>query len=217
MPLTFWYNCLSDPSRSVYYVIKKLGIEHELNIVEIGKETRTEEFKKDVNPAGTVPVIKHDDDFIYESANIIRYLLDSFDPEDILLPRTNLKERAKVGYWLDWRNTTYRPPSQLAIDEITVEPLLFGAEKPSDEECKKMVGKVYDNLKVIEAAVTDKSYLTGENLTIADVYLYNEVLEGQKFIELEVKGKTKEWFERVEEDETVKEITDSFLEALSKF
>mmetsp|Transcript_35089 Transcript_35089/g.34760 ORF Transcript_35089/g.34760 Transcript_35089/m.34760 type:complete len:218 (-) Transcript_35089:37-690(-) len=215
MSLIFWHDPISEPSRTVYYVIKKLGIEHELKQVAIVKDTRTEEFKKDVNPAGLIPVIKHDDQFIYESSTIIRYLLDAFDPEEVLLPRTDLKERAKVDYWLSWRNTTYRPASDTAIMKMIVNPMFLGADKPSEEECKALVKATQDELAVIEAAVTDKPYLVGDHLTIADVYLYNEILEGHHLFKLELDGKVKEWFDRVNEDEIVKELTDVLLEILA--
>mmetsp|Transcript_2439 Transcript_2439/g.2865 ORF Transcript_2439/g.2865 Transcript_2439/m.2865 type:complete len:218 (-) Transcript_2439:37-690(-) len=216
MSLKFWHDPISEPSRSVYYILKKLDIEHELIEVAIVKGTRTEEFKKDVNPAGLIPVIEHECQKIYESSCIIRYLLDTFDSNETLLPRSDLKKRAGVDYWLDWRNTTYRQASDIAIMQMVVNPMFLGADKPSEEEQKEMVSKCEEHLKTIEAVVSEQPYLTGEDLTIADVYLYNEILEGIHLLKVTVEGKVKEWLDRVNTDEVVKELTDVLLDILSK-
>ncbi len=217
MTFTLWYDAMSEPCRSVLYVLKKLGLEHEVINIQAGKYTRTEEFKRDVNPSGLVPVLKHDEDFIYESANILRYLLDGFDSEETLLPRTDLKKRAKVNYWLDWRNTTFRPDSEPAIYTLFVNPLFFGIDKPAEEECKKLLDKWYEKFTFIEKALESNSYLTGEEYTIADLYLYTELTGTKALLKMEVTEKIQEWIDRVEEDTVVKELTDGFMEGLSKF
>ena len=118
MTLKLWWNPFSQPSRAVKFVLNKLKIEHEVFEVAVVKDTRTVEFKANINPNGTVPTIHDGDLQIYESATAIRYLLDTYKGDEILLPRTDLKERAKVDYWLDWNNTTGRPAIEKPLKEI---------------------------------------------------------------------------------------------------
>jgi len=217
MSLKFWYDPISEPSRTVMFILKKLNVEHEAILAQVVKDTRSEDFKKNVNPAGVVPVIEHDGTKIYESACICRFLLDTYDPNETLLPRSDLKKRAAVDYWLDWRNTSYRPHSQEAIDRIFVDGKMLKMEPPTEEEQKVMIGKMEKAIETVEAAVTDKPYLTGDELTIADVYLYTEIIEGHHLLNTHLGEKTKEWTDRVNEDEVVKELTDLFLKVLADF
>ena len=73
MVLKFWCDPVSQPWRTIYYIIKKCKIEHQYFYIQLFKDTRSEEYKKNVNPKGTVPVIEHDGQKIFESATQARY------------------------------------------------------------------------------------------------------------------------------------------------
>ena len=73
MVLKFWCDPVSQPCRTILYILKRYQIEHQYNFIALFKDTRSENFKKNVNPKGTVPVIEHDGQKIYESATQARY------------------------------------------------------------------------------------------------------------------------------------------------
>ena len=72
MSVKFWSDGASQPCRTIYYILKRFNIEHEYVHVTLFTETRSEEFKKNVNPKGLVPVIEHEGQKIFESASQAR-------------------------------------------------------------------------------------------------------------------------------------------------
>ena len=166
MSLKLHADVLSQPCRSVLYVLKKLSIEHEYIHVEIPTGTRSEEFKKNVNPKGQVPVLEVGDVKITESGPIIRYLLDTYDKEEVLLPRTDKLARAKVEEVQDVCSTSIRPSFAKAFIAIVMKPKHFGGESPSEEETKELMGEVHGTLKKLDHLLEGKQFFTGENLTI---------------------------------------------------
>ena len=134
MSLKFWTDPISEPCRTVKYALLRLGVEHEEKFTAVFKDTRTDDFKKNVNPRGLVPTVHHDDVQLCESATAVRYLLDYYEGDEELLPRSCPKMRAKVDYWLDWNDTTARPALIPAVFKIKFGPAVMGAPEPSDEE-----------------------------------------------------------------------------------
>ena len=72
MSVKLWSDAASQPCRTIYYILKKCNIDHEYIHTELFKTTRSEEYKKNVNPKGTVPVIEHEGQKIFESATQAR-------------------------------------------------------------------------------------------------------------------------------------------------
>ena len=60
-----------------------------------------------MSPYGKVPVLRHGDTAIWESAVINEYLGEVF-PEPQLLPRTPA-ERAQARIWIDYANVRFAP------------------------------------------------------------------------------------------------------------
>mmetsp|Transcript_7160 Transcript_7160/g.8064 ORF Transcript_7160/g.8064 Transcript_7160/m.8064 type:complete len:222 (+) Transcript_7160:1-666(+) len=218
MSLKFWWDPISQPSRTVKYALLRLGEEVDEKEVQIIKDTRTEEYKKEVNPAGKVPTLHFDDLKLYESATMLRFVLDHFQGEESLLPRSDLKARASVDYWLDWNNTTGRPAFVTALLKIKFLPKAFGAPEATEEEAKELMNNVYNALSHLETSLGDKSYLTGDNLSIGDVFVYNELYESKVVLEfdLEKYPKVAAWVGRIEEDEHIKTLNEGLLKRLAE-
>ena len=212
MSLKFWTDPISQPCRTIYYILKKHNIDFEETELKVVKDTRTEEFKRDINPEGLVPVIEHDGEKLYESAVIARYLLDVFEGNETLLPRSDLLKRAKVDYWLDWNNTTGRPAFTTAFIKIVFVPKVFGGPEATEDQKKELMGKFYSALDHLEHFLKDRSYLAGDDFTIGDVQVYNEVYQSKVILELEFDKhpNVTAWMERVASDELVKELDQAF-------
>ena len=55
-------------SMKTLYVLEELGVDYEYVYVDLAKgENRTEQFRR-MTPAGKVPVLEHDGEFLFESA-----------------------------------------------------------------------------------------------------------------------------------------------------
>ncbi|KAG7384332.1 Glutathione S-transferase theta-1 [Phytophthora pseudosyringae] len=109
MTLTLYANLISQPSRTVAWVLKVKGIEHEFVPVAPGNDFfKSDEFTA-INPNRLVPVIKDDDFVLTEGMAILQYLGDRFDwtgPKD-LYPK-DLRVRAKINEFLHWHHTNTR-------------------------------------------------------------------------------------------------------------
>lgn len=218
MSVKFWSDPVSQPCRTIDYILRKLEIDHDTIEVRVVKDTRTDDFKKNVNPQGKVPVIEHEGQKFVESATIIRYLLDSFKGDETLLPREDIKKRAKVDYWLDWNNTTGRPAFTGAMAKIILIPKFFGGAEATEEEKKSELDNYYSTLNTVEHALANQSYLTGDNLTIADVQLYNEINETKILLDLNFNEhiNTKGWLVRMSQDDVIKKTDETLQKRLGE-
>lgn len=57
MPIQFYYNTASPPSRAVWMLLEEMGIEYEAHVVDLASgEHKKADYKK-VNPLSQVPAI----------------------------------------------------------------------------------------------------------------------------------------------------------------
>ncbi|TDH74179.1 hypothetical protein CCR75_006230 [Bremia lactucae] len=109
MTLTLYANLISQPSRSVAWVLKVKNVKHEfVRIIPTDDFFQSEEFRS-MNPNVLVPVIKDDGFVLYEGMAILQYLGDKCEwtgPKD-LYPK-ELKVRAKINEFLHWHHTNTR-------------------------------------------------------------------------------------------------------------
>ncbi|CAI5715612.1 unnamed protein product [Hyaloperonospora brassicae] len=109
MPLKLYANFISQPSRTVIWVLKVKNVD--FHLVEMNPGTdffKTDEFKA-LNPNRLVPVMKDDDYVLTEGMAILMYLSDKFDwtgPKD-LYPK-DIKVRARINEFLHWHHTNTR-------------------------------------------------------------------------------------------------------------
>ncbi|CAF1461174.1 unnamed protein product, partial [Didymodactylos carnosus] len=107
MVLHLYVDWLSQPCRAVGMLLMENNVEHQVHDVKImSGETRTTDYKK-VNPVGKVPAIVDDDFHLGESHTIMRYICASRNLPDHYYPN-DIKQRARVDYWLDWHHMNLR-------------------------------------------------------------------------------------------------------------
>jgi len=87
---------LSAPSRFAMSVCKHAGIEFEPVDIDLTSAEQKSEAHLKRNPNGKVPVLEDGDFTLWESAAIVRYVLDSKAPGNTLYP-TDPKIRAKIN------------------------------------------------------------------------------------------------------------------------
>lgn len=122
-----------------------------------------------LHPFNRVPILKHGDFTVYETSAIAAYVDDAFDgprltPQDI-------RARARMNQWIGAVNSYYYP---YMIYHVTHERLVFPELGVASDE--KVVAhalpKVETALGVVERELAHgKSYLLGDQLSIADFYL----------------------------------------------
>ena len=123
-------------------------------------ETSTPEFLK-LNPAGQMPVIVLDDGRTLAQSNaILRYLAHGtrFIP-------TDRYEAAKVDEWLFWEQYSHEPTVAVARARVVYDGQAVAELDPA------LVARANKALDLMEQALTGRTFLVGDTLTIADIAL----------------------------------------------
>ena len=168
--MKLYYHPASTVSRPVMMFIEESSIPAQMQLVDIFVGEHMGQPYGKVNPNQLVPTLEDDDFRLTESSAILKYLADKFDspayPKD-------LRQRARVNEMMDWINT------QLCRDLAygTVYAQVFPHHKrPSDEAQRATVAWGQERakgwMKVLDEHLlgSNKTFLCGEQLTIADYY-----------------------------------------------
>ncbi|MGA0600417.1 glutathione S-transferase family protein [Caulobacter sp. KR2-114] len=163
MSLTVWGRLSSINVQKVMWAIAEIGLPHR-HVPAGGDHGGLDEpaFRA-LNPHGKVPVIEDDGVVVWESGAILRHLARAHAAAG-LWPDDPARQ-AQIDAWMDWSQTTlqpaligffwgwYRtPPAQR--DEGRNAALLAAAEAA---------------LRALDAQLSDKAYLAGDALTLADI------------------------------------------------
>ncbi len=96
--LTLW-GVGTPRTMRAHWMLMEFGLDYEMRAIESRSgETRTPEFLS-LNPRHKIPVLRHDDLVLAESAAIITYLSETFEPPaGFFVPRDPAR-RAKLNEW----------------------------------------------------------------------------------------------------------------------
>ena len=164
---------LGEMSMKLYYLPGACSLASFISLLEAGvkfdyapvdratKKTPDGEDFMTVNPKGYVPALKLDNgEVLTENVALLAYIGD-MNPGAKLIPAAGTMERFRVQEWLGY-----------VSGEVHKNfGLLFNRAVPADMKtiAKENLDK---RLGFIEEQLGSKSYLTGENFTVADAYLY---------------------------------------------
>lgn len=176
--VTLYQDPGSQPCRAVWAFLKINKIEHEVKLIQIIKgETKSPEYLK-INPFGNVPcltiTVEGKTHTLLESAAILRFLANYFDCEEKWYPRKDLFRRAKIDWYLDWHHSNTRKVSGGTLYPEFVIPLLrkTGKDVPDVPSQRSSIPAVY---KVIDEKLKESKFIAGDEISIADLILANEV------------------------------------------
>nr|QBQ58118.1 glutathione S-transferase delta [Mythimna separata]WAS27866.1 glutathione S-transferase [Mythimna separata] len=205
MVLTLYKIDASPPVRSVFMVIEALNIPDvefvDVNLFE-GEHLKEEYLK--VNPQHTVPMLKDDDFYIWDSHAIAAYLVTQYGENDSLYP-VDPKKRAIVDQRLHFDSGILFPTLR-----GTVEPVFFWGEKAFRPE---NLAKIITAYEFTEKFLTSP-WLAGDELTLADICCVSTLssmnvispIDGNLFPNLS------DWFERCTQQEFYKKGNEAGLE-----
>ncbi|CAF3140458.1 unnamed protein product [Rotaria socialis] len=176
MVLELYIDWISQPCRAVAMLLMDNNIEHQVHEIGIMKgETRGAAYKQ-VNPSGKLPAIVDDGFQLGESHTIMRYLCASRNLPDHYYP-SDIKQRAKVDYWLDWHHTNLRHGSIRLIRANIFGPIRNLSQQTIDELRKEGDEVLKSSFSFMDEALSKSNYIAGGNqLSIADIALACEVV-----------------------------------------
>ena len=152
-------------SLATHITLRELGLSVDLKRVDTKtKKTADGADFYAVNSKGAVPALKLDNgQVLTEGVVLMQYLVDQ-KGDSTLLPKFGSPERYRVLEWLNYVTSEihkgYSPLWNASADPKVKEYALANLEKKLDWVNQQLVGK---------------KYLTGDNFTVADAYLYTVV------------------------------------------
>jgi glutathione S-transferase len=177
------------------YVFEELGVDFEFVFVNLMKlENRTDEFRA-MTPAGKVPVLEHDGEFLFESGPICRYVASA--EKSPLYPADKL-QRARVDQWMTfWTCHPGRWLTTLYFEKIIKNAAGMG--EPDEARCAEAFKFAGQQLKIVERWLANTEWLANGALSIAEpfalAYLEQASAVGFSLDEL---PRVQAWYERLE-------------------
>jgi glutathione S-transferase len=156
-------------SLRVHWMLKEMKLDYTFHPVHPRSgETYTEEFLR-INPRHKVPVLKHGELVVTESAAIIEYVNESFTPPSgVYVPRDQTT-RAKLNEWCFFIMTEFDAHTLYVIRRHTTFSSLYG-EAPV--ACNAAKEYFLDQLNAVAPMIGGRNrFLLGDKLSCADILL----------------------------------------------
>ena len=157
------------PSPRAFKVIalkNHLGIECEMQIVDLSKGDQLTTEYLAMNPNKKMPVLD-DNGFVLWESNAILFYLANQRPQSALWP-SDIRHQADVLRWLAWESAHWDAEScgMVGYEKLSKQVLGLGSADPAfitrgEENFARFAPVLNDSLK-------GRKYLTGDALTIAD-------------------------------------------------
>lgn len=183
--------------RAVEIALKEKGADYEFRPMSPG-ESKSPEYVEQRHPFGRVPAFEHEGFRLYETQAIIRYLDEIF----IYPPLTpgDLQKRARMNQIIGVIEWYFFPKAAapIAFNRI-IGPKLLGL--PCNEEAiAEAMPMARTCFAELDRLLGDKPYLTGDEISIADIMLaaqldlFSETPEGAELI---AETRLKDWLKRM--------------------
>jgi glutathione S-transferase len=147
----------------VLWLVRELGLDHELIPVSpFSEEARSRAFLA-LNPTGKVPVLVDGDVVLTESSAIQLYLAEKF-PEAGLIPR-DIAERAQMYRWIFFLVTEIEQP----LWRIARNTVIYAESRRMPADVEMATGECKAMLAVLEKHMQGRGYFVGDRLSVADL------------------------------------------------
>ena len=162
--LTVLGRATSSNVQLVMWAIGELGLAYNrLDYGHVHGGLDTPEYLA-MNPNGTVPTLQDGDLVIWESCAILRYLGARYG-DDAFWP-TDTVRRAKVDMWAEWAKLNFASRFTVPIFWSRVRT---SATDRDETALERGVANFEQALSILEEQIGNKSYVTGNNFTAADI------------------------------------------------
>lgn len=153
----------------VMAVANHLDLDYTLRMIDLRKGDQKAPQYAALNPNMRMPTLKEGDFVLWESNAIGQYLA-SKRPESGLLPKDE-RARLDVTRWQFWDLAHWHPACAVFAFEYVAKPLVLGINEPDMEAIAKGTEAFHRVAKVLDGQLTDRKFVTGNSLTLADFSL----------------------------------------------
>ena len=150
------------------YVLEELALDYDFVFVDLFQGAQNAEPLINLTPVRKVPVLEVDDDSIFESGAICRYLANV--EQSTLYPQDPM-QRAKVDQWMDffschlgrWINAMY-------FERVIKAEIRAG--DPDEKVLEEANNFAEQQLAIVNRVLGENEFLCGASLTVADLFAF---------------------------------------------
>lgn len=153
-------------------LLEELGLNYEINMVDIGKGDQHQPAFRTISPNGKIPALVDDDITLFESGAILMHLAEKHGR---FFPASG-PERAETLAWTFWQVGGLGP--------------IFGQwghfhnlEEKYDYATQRYLTESVRLLEVLEQQLAGNAYVSGKNYTIADMMIFPWIKGGYRFLQ----------------------------------
>jgi glutathione S-transferase len=181
---------ISGNCYKVRLLLAHLGIAYEARDVDVIDRRNPREQLGELNPARRIPTLVLDDGRpLAESNAILWYFGDGtrFVPDDAY-------DRAKVLQWLFFEQYDHEPAIAVARFLMTY----YGKPEIWESQREQLTKRGTKALAALESGLTDRDWLVGDAMTIADIalYAYTHAADEGGF-DLDAYPRIRTWLDRI--------------------
>lgn len=151
-----------------FWCLEESGVGYETQSINFKEKQHKSEAYLKVNPNGKVPALQDGDFTIWESMGINFYVAEAYKPQ---LLGSNAKEKGLVHQWSIWSIADLQPP----LIEIFIQLVFVPEQRRSQQVIDKAQSKLPELLETLNMGLKDKTYLVGEEFTLADLNVHSVV------------------------------------------
>ncbi len=157
----------NNASLAPHFLLKHMGLEHEL--IKVDRESNGHKSAEylTLNPTGRIPALVIDGQAMFESAAICVHLCE-LHPERGLIPEGGTHARAQFFQWMMYLTNTLQAelmvryyPGRHIKDSTMIKSVIAAQDE-----------RVADALEVIDQRLDKQRYLCGDALTACDYFLF---------------------------------------------
>ena len=185
-PLTLYTNPNSR-GRIIRWLLEELNVPYDVKVLQYGSEMKAADFLA-LNPMGKVPVIKHGEVIVTESAAICAYLADQFADKQ-LAPAPDSPQRGAYYRWLFFAAGPL---------EMATSAKAYNWRLDADNATAVGCGLYQHTIDALETALANGPYICGEHFTAADVYVGSHIEWGMMFETLEARPAFTRYVQRLQ-------------------
>ena len=197
MAVTLYHYWGSTCSRKVRMTLNEKGVVWKSRHLDLHNFENWEPWYVKIHPNGVVPALEHDKRIVYESNAIMEYIEDTFDGPS--LRPENTWERAQMRVWLDksehvlhknmhlishnrahahrWEEYEKKFGRDKLLEKVHNQPdiqrrkdEIHHAEYGIDDETVKFsIERIDEQLNLMDVALGNHEWLTGEGFSLADM------------------------------------------------
>jgi glutathione S-transferase len=156
--------------RIARWMLEEVGAPYEVVYVDYGPPMKEAAYRA-INPMGKVPALRHGEVVVTETAAICAYLADAF-PAAGLAPPPGDPGRGPYYRWLFF--------AAGPLEAATTNHAL-GVSLPAGKEMVAGYGSLADVLATLDAELSERSFIVGDSVTAADIYLGAHLGWGMQF------------------------------------